>query len=132
MASNMHPTMQRRVGCKGERAMKRIPTRAHGILDYGTAAACLALPRRTGWTPEAAWLMTGGGLFALGYSLLTRYELGLVRVLPMQAHLALDVAFGAYFIVGVIRSPDESRAFRRAALVLAAIGLTAPLITETE
>ncbi len=38
--------------------------------------------------------MAGGG--AAAYSMLTDYEFGLVRVLPMPAHLAMDAASGVF------------------------------------
>jgi hypothetical protein len=34
------------------------------------------------------------GFAAITYSLLTDYELGALRVLPMPVHLTLDVLFG--------------------------------------
>jgi hypothetical protein len=69
---------------------KPISTRAHGVLDYASAGTLLALPRLLGWTPTVRTLLTGSALATLGASLLTKYELGLVKVLPMPGHLALD------------------------------------------
>jgi hypothetical protein len=74
-----------------------ISTRVHGIVDYVTGAALVAAPelfrlkgvRRSARVPR----LLGAG--ATGYSLLTDYELGAVRLLPMRAHLALDAAGGA-------------------------------------
>lgn len=77
--------------------MRIISTKTHGVLDYLTAAALLAAPKMLGLedVPPAARAlrMAGGG--ATAYSLLTDYELGLAKVLPMPAHLALDAASGA-------------------------------------
>jgi hypothetical protein len=74
-----------------------IPTRVHGIVDYVTGAALVAAPelfrlkgvRRSPRVPR----LLGTG--ATAYSLLTDYELGAVKLLPMRAHLALDAAGGA-------------------------------------
>ena len=41
------------------------------------------------WNPEVVRLLTGAAAGTLGYSLLTRYELGLVKVLPIPVHLGL-------------------------------------------
>ncbi len=75
-----------------------VSTRTHGVLDLVSAGALLAAPRLFGLNdePRAASVlrMAGGG--ALAYSMLTDYEFGLVRVLPMRAHLALDAASGAF------------------------------------
>jgi hypothetical protein len=45
--------------------------------------------------PRAALTLRLAGGGATLYSLLTDYELGLVRLLPMPAHLALDAMSGA-------------------------------------
>ena len=75
-----------------------VSTRTHGVLDLVSVGALLAAPRLFGVNdePRAASVlrMAGGG--ALAYSMLTDYEFGLVKVLPMRAHLALDAASGAF------------------------------------
>ena len=77
--------------------MRVISTRAHGVLDYLTGATLLSAPSLFGLTdvPASArvFRLAGGG--ATLYSLLTDYELGVVRVLPMPLHLAMDAASGA-------------------------------------
>jgi hypothetical protein len=66
-------------------------------LDLVTSGALLAAPRLLGLEKESraasVLRMAGGG--ALAYSMLTDYEFGLVKVLPMRAHLAMDAASGA-------------------------------------
>ena len=73
---------------------KPIPTLVHGILDYVTAPTLIALPRMMGWGTKVTTLLTGAGVGVLGYSVLTRYELGLLKLLPMQVHLMIDTASG--------------------------------------
>jgi hypothetical protein len=67
-------------------------------LDLVSAGALLAAPRLLGLEKESraasVLRMAGGG--ALVYSMLTDYEFGLVKVLPMRAHLAMDAASGAF------------------------------------
>ena len=74
-----------------------IPTQVHGVLDYLTGGTLLAAPRllglKSGSAAARVFTVAGGG--AAAYSLLTDYELGLVKLLPMPAHLALDAASGA-------------------------------------
>ena len=74
---------------------KPISTKAHGVLDYLTIATFITLPRVMGWSRGLTQGMTLLGLGKLGYTLMTRHELGLVKKLPMQAHLVLDAAGGA-------------------------------------
>lgn len=74
-----------------------IPTRVHGVIDYVTGSALMAAPElfRLKDVPASALAprLAGGG--ATAYSLATDYELGVVKALPMKAHLALDAASGA-------------------------------------
>jgi hypothetical protein len=78
-----------------------ISTRTHGVLDYVTGSALLVAPelfrlrpvRRSARVPRLA------GTTSTAYSLLTDYELGAVRLLPMRAHLALDAFAGALLAV---------------------------------
>jgi hypothetical protein len=74
-----------------------IPTQAHAVLDYLTGGTLVAAPRIFGITDEPAAAkvleLAGGG--ATAYSLLTDYELGLVKVLPIRTHLLLDAGSGA-------------------------------------
>ena len=77
--------------------MRVISTRAHGVIDYLSGGLLLSAPSLLGLTevPASArvFRLAGGG--AALYSLLTDYELGAVKALPMKAHLALDAAGGA-------------------------------------
>ncbi len=74
----------------------RISSRAHGVLDYTTGAALLAAPRMLGLRGTAAGaVLRAAGAGHIGYSLLTDYELGVAKVLPYRAHLAIDAAAAA-------------------------------------
>ena len=70
--------------------MHLITTKLHGVLDYMTVGMLVALPRALRWPTTLKTLMTGMAVSVFGYSLLTRYELGLFRRLPMPTHLRLD------------------------------------------
>jgi hypothetical protein len=77
--------------------MRFIPTRVHGVLDYVTAGVLIAAPSMIGFRKNGAqrWLPMALGVGTIGYSLLTDYELGLFKIIPMPMHLALDAANGA-------------------------------------
>jgi hypothetical protein len=76
--------------------LRMIPTKAHGAVDMATGPALIAAPTllkmngNTGATIPPRVV----GAAATAYALLTDYEFGLKRVLPMRAHLGLDVAAG--------------------------------------
>ena len=78
-------------------SMRMIPTRTHGVLDLVTAGTLLAAPNlfRLQDVPRAASMLRLAGGGAVVYSMMTDYEFGVVKVLPMSAHLALDAASGA-------------------------------------
>jgi hypothetical protein len=73
-----------------------IDSTLHGATDY-TAGALLmtALPKLAGvdGTRSAGQIRTAGAIHA-GYSTVTDYPLGVVKLLPYRAHLAID-ALGA-------------------------------------
>jgi hypothetical protein len=68
----------------------------HGVTDYSAGTTLMTvLPRWAGieGTEAARQIRTAGAIHA-GYSTLTDYPLGVVKVIPYQVHLALD-AIGA-------------------------------------
>jgi threonine/homoserine efflux transporter RhtA len=73
-----------------------IPTRIHGVLDYLLGLVLIASPWLFGFDDEgtARWVPIIIGAGVLLYSLLTDYELGAVRAIPMSVHLLLDFAGG--------------------------------------
>jgi hypothetical protein len=77
--------------------MRFIPTRIHGVLDYLVGIILIVSPWVLGFNeggPET-WVPVVLGAGAILYSILTRYELGLVRLIPMPVHLMLDGLNGA-------------------------------------
>ena len=78
-----------------------IPTGVHGALDYLASGVNLAFPRLLDLhdAPWAALVPRIDGLAGAGYSLITDYELGALKVVPMPAHLALDAAKGVFMAV---------------------------------
>jgi hypothetical protein len=78
--------------------MNLIPTRVHGVLDYGMGLLLIAAPWLFGFAHHGAetWVPVVLGAGVILYSIFTRYELGLVRVIPMTGHLALDIGGGIF------------------------------------
>jgi hypothetical protein len=77
--------------------MRFLPTRIHGLVDYLWGAALLSAPWLLGFADVTAakWVAVVFGAGAFLYSIVTDYELGLVRLLPMPLHLAVDGVGGA-------------------------------------
>ena len=78
--------------------MKPIDTKTHGYIDYIMGIVLIAVPfllhLDSESTPSIVLFVLGAG--ALVYSLLTNYELGLVKLIPMNIHLMLDIASGIF------------------------------------
>ncbi len=112
-----------------------ISTMMHGILDYVTAPTLMVLPRALGWSQRVTTLLNGAGLGVLAYSVLTRYELGLIRVLPMKAHLALDIASGGMLALSpfmLLKKRDRNVATTATLVGLGLYEIAAGLLTQTE
>jgi len=76
--------------------MRLISTRTHGVLDYVVGVVLVLLPYLLGFADGTAaqWIPQILGAGAILYALLTDYELGVVRAIPMRVHLFLDIASG--------------------------------------
>ncbi len=113
--------------------MRMIPTRIHAIADYAIGVLLIVSPWLFGFATGgiAQWLPMVLGLAVIVYSLLTRYELGLVGAIPMPAHLWLDGIGGALLAVSpwlfgfadVVIWPH---------LIIGLVEIVAALTTETE
>jgi SPW repeat len=81
--------------------MKIIPRTVHGVLDYLVGILLIAAPWILGFADNgpATYVPVILGAGALVYSLLTNYELGLLRIIPFGTHLILDVLSGAFLAV---------------------------------
>ena len=77
--------------------MRFISTRTHGVLDYLMGLLLLAAPYALGFADGTAaqWVPQLLGLVAIGGAMLTDYELGVMRVIPMPVHLMIDIGSGA-------------------------------------
>ncbi|HEU0301205.1 MAG TPA: SPW repeat protein [Longimicrobium sp.] len=79
----------------------RLPTRVHGMLDYLLGALLIASPWVFGFGAGGAesWVPVALGAGIVLYSLLTDYELGVVKRLQMPVHLLLDAVGGLLLAV---------------------------------
>jgi uncharacterized membrane protein len=81
--------------------MRFISTRVHGVLDYVAGVLLIFAPRIFGFQsggPEDRIPVILGAILLI-YSLLTRYELGLFKVIPFKGHLTLDFLSGVFLAI---------------------------------
>ncbi len=73
-----------------------ISSRTHGILDYTVSLALILAPTIFNLDRSSAegQVPVALGIGSLVYSLITRYELSVFKILPFRAHLGLDVVSG--------------------------------------
>ncbi len=76
--------------------LRLIPTGVHGMIDYAASGALYATPAllELNDVPASSRMLRLASGAAVASSLLTDYELGVVKLVPMWAHLTLDVMSG--------------------------------------
>ena len=103
----------------------------HGFADYAFAAIELALPRVVETSARARWPLTISGANALLLGLLTKHELGLVKLVPMRVHLALDGVLAAGALAAPALLPD-GRGVKGAIVALGASGGAVTALTDPD
>lgn len=78
---------------------KALDPKTHGILDYGLAVAFLLAPALFGFTEVAATTSYVIGVVYIGTSLLTRYPLGALKVIPFPVHGVLESVMAVAWII---------------------------------
>src|SRR5215211_4198542 len=111
--------------------MTKMPTRLHGVVDYVVGAALTILPRALGWRGAPARLVEGAGAGAIAYSMITNYELGVVKALPMKAHLAMDALSGGMLIGAAAILDDEDDDVRATLVGIGLFEIAAALTSQT-
>lgn len=82
--------------------MRFITKQIHAYLDYPVALALIILPFLLGLgatNPIALYLSVATGAAALILTLLTDHQLGALKVIPYQFHLAVDFLVGIVFVL---------------------------------
>ena len=112
--------------------MRKISTKTHALLDYATIGKFMLLPRVMGWSKGMTRAMDCVALVKLGYTLLTRHELGAFKLLPMKAHLGMDVAGGAMIAALPFAVGDEDPSTIATCAAMGAFDIVVAPLTETE
>lgn len=73
-----------------------IDTRTHAIIDYATGALLIVAPYLLGFATGGVvqWLPQIIGIAIIVMSLMTRYELSVTKMIPLNVHLGVDIATG--------------------------------------
>lgn len=82
--------------------MKTIPTYVHGIFDYVIGIALLIAPNLFGFAHLGGApvdVARAVGIIIIIQALLTNYELGLFKVLPMRLHLMADYILSVFLTI---------------------------------
>lgn len=111
--------------------MRFISTRTHGILDYLMGLLLIISP----WIFDfadggpAQWIPVILGFSALVYSIITDYELGLLKILSMKVHLSIDLLSGIFLAASpwIFSFADEVFLPH---LILGLVEITASLMTR--
>ncbi len=115
--------------------MKIIPKFYHGVLDYMSALLLLAAPNLLGFAEiggATAWVPRIVGLTILLQALMTDYELGLVKVIPIAMHLMADYAIGAVLLLAPFLFGISGRSLTATVLlvVMAVVAFAAAFLTQ--
>ena len=81
--------------------MRFITNKIHSYLDYPVALGLLIIPSILGLgasNPLAFWLSVVTGVAALGLTILTDHQTGVIKVLPYKLHLIVDFLVGLAFV----------------------------------
>ena len=108
-----------------------ISTKTHGVIDYTWAATAAGVPETMRGAGATAGLLRGAATAATLSSMLTNYEAGVLRLMPMKGHLALDFLLCSALIASPLFLPRSERRWAAIPVSLGVMGLLTGLMTRT-
>lgn len=105
--------------------MKILSPTVHGVLDYALALLFLVLPGVLDFPPPAAAASYAIGAVYIIASLITRYPLGVVKLLPFPVHGVIESLMAVAWIVLPWLMGFSGHAAARNFFVIAGVGLLA-------
>ena len=111
--------------------MTRMSTATHGTIDYVVSGMIAAMPKLFGFSKKVTAILEGSAGMSAMYSAMTNYERGLIKVLPMKAHLTLDALSGGALLGAALMLKDEDPEARAALAGIGLFEIAAALTTET-
>jgi len=107
-------------------------TATHGTVDYVASGLIALLPKMAGFSERVTTILEASAGMAAAYSAMTNYERGMIKVLPMKAHLTLDALSGGMLLGAALMLNDEDPAERAALAGIGLFEIAAALTTETQ
>ena len=103
------------------------------MIDYALwVTTASALPKMMHGATRTATLVRNAGTAASFNAMVTNYEAGLVKVIPMKGHLALDFMMCTALVLSPLFLPAAERRYAFIPMALGAVGLITGLMTQTE
>ena len=109
-----------------------IPTSVHAVEDYLTSGTVPLAARKLGVTPATRHIMDSVAAVSGMQSLMTDYEGGLERIMPMRMHLRMDMLMGVGLIATAALMWRKPRVDRLALGGLGLVALASGLLTSSE
>ncbi|MGQ4879599.1 SPW repeat domain-containing protein [Billgrantia sp. LNSP4103-1] len=81
--------------------MRFISTRVHGMVDYAMGLLLIVAPFLFGFATggPAQWVPIVLGIIMLAQAVMTKYEMGLMHMIPMPLHLTMDLISGVLLLI---------------------------------
>jgi hypothetical protein len=111
-------------------AMTMMSTKTHAVEDYLTSSTLPFVARNSNISPKTRRVFDTFAAVAGAQSMMTDYEGGMLRVLPMRVHLASDALIGVGLLALAVLSPNQPKADRWALAGLGMFSLVSALMTN--
>src|SRR5688500_6786258 len=111
---------------------KPISTGVHGVIDYATAATLITLPGVLGLSPRLTRAMQLIGLKKLIVAMLTQHEMGIVKLIPMKTHLAMDAVTGATLAALPLLLDERDEDAMATCVTLGLMEIASSVMTDTQ
>lgn len=119
------------VANSGPLARFTISSAVHAVIDYLTAGTLLTLPRLLGARRETCDAATALGMTELTYTLLTDHEGGIYKIIPLRAHLAMDIMAGLATITLPFTLEEDDDDVTWTLFGLGVLSILVPAMTRT-
>ena len=111
--------------------MKLISTRLHAALDYLAAICMYGMAIIWRFDAPTNTILMAVAMLVVIYTLLTKFEYGVFKLIPMQAHLLLDVIACVVLIGGAFACGHSLIGYRVALATFGVAGLITARLTNS-